>query len=69
MVRCKLTVFKPSGKYYTEEEIKLPDKYVFEIFNQRVDFPLLNRYNDMYKVVTLLEDADKLIPFMIPSNK
>lgn len=48
-MRFIMTVYKPSGKYYTTEEIDVPDVPLYEIKESEAYKEWENMYPDMFK--------------------
>lgn len=65
MVKWKMYAFKKSGKYYSEIDIELPDKYSWELIEDiekgAHDFP----YSTMNRVFVPQENSNHAVPFMI----
>lgn len=64
----KVTLFKPTGKYYTEETVTIPDK-TMRVF-QIVDW--LQENYKAYKgmaLVAMLGELDHGYPVMIPADQ
>lgn len=67
-VGIKLTFFKDSGKYYTEETVDLPDKamQVFQVVDWLRDN--MKKYRGMH-LVAMLGELDHGYPIMIPADQ
>lgn len=51
-MKFTMTVFKPSGKYYTTEDIEVPDIPIYELKETEQYKQWENKYPDMYKSCT-----------------
>lgn len=66
MIKWKMYAFKESGKYYSEIDIELPDKYSWELSEEIKEGVHKFPYYDMTRVFIPLENSDHAVPFMIP---
>lgn len=68
MKRVKILVFKESGKYYTEEDLEIPE-YLTEMYQvvEYVEYHFQS-YKGMH-LVMLLDEFEKGYPCMIPAER
>lgn len=60
-MKINATIFKPSGKYYTDEEIEIPDDTMFWDYDIEIKTVLNGRYSGM----VLVSEYENEVPFMM----